>query len=86
MLKTCDKYKYEVEALKVVDQEIINNWEIEGHDDLQEALKSAKHYADGYDLHLKEDGFTNVVVNKLFYNENGDHDGAEEVACFDVTD
>lgn len=85
MLKTCDKYKYEVEALKVVDQEIINNWEIEGYNNLEEALKNAKRYADGYDLWLKKDGFTHVVVNKLFYDENGDHDGAEEVACFDVT-
>ena len=56
MLKTCDKYKYEVEALKVVDQEIINNWEIEGYNNLDEALKNAKRYAEGYDLHLKEDG------------------------------
>lgn len=86
MLKTCDKYQYEVEALKVRDNEIINNWEIEGHNDLEKALKSAQRYAEGYDLWLKKDGFTNVVVNKLLYDDAGEHDGSEEVACFDVTD
>ena len=86
MLKACDTYKYEVEALRVIDQTIVSNWEIEGYNNLDEALKNAKHYADGYELHLKEDGFTHVVVNKLFYDENGDHNGAEEVECFDVTD
>lgn len=83
-MKNCETYRYEIEALKVVNQEITKNWEIEGVNDLETALKTAKSYAEGHELWLKKDGYNQVVVNKLYYDENGEHDGADEIECFDV--
>lgn len=83
-MKTSDKYQYEVEALKVRNNEIIKNWEIEGFATFEEAVERAKYLASGYDLAVSADGYNQIVVNKLLYDNDGEHDGAEEVACFEV--
>lgn len=83
-MKTSDRYQYEVEALKVVDQEIVKNWEVEGFATVEEATERAKYLASGYDIAVAADGYNQIVVNKLLYDDDGEHDGAEEVACFEV--
>jgi hypothetical protein len=83
-MRLCEEYRYELEALRCEDQTIFKSWEMEGYATLKEATERAKHLASGYDIDLKADGYNQIVINELLYDDRGECDGSREVACFDI--